>query len=175
VVRIGYRGVTFAANLPADSTVVVGIRLRQVVLLDEIKVTGTRTTMFARTGFDQRRRIGLGQFVSPERVAELSHVSTPSQLLRDVRGIDVRCGAGGQCTVTPRFAGCLWLFVDGAAFGFEQIDAILSITQVHAVEVYSRQSSVPVEFQGVLPPKSGRDFTMSGCGAIVVWTKASTR
>ena len=174
VMRIGHRSVSFAATLLPDTTVIVGIRLTPVQVLEELEVTARRRTDWTRTGFEERQRIGLGKFVTPDRIERLSPVGAPSTYLRDISGIDVRCISAGRCSVVPRYARCLWLWVDGVLYRDAQLDDILSATQVYAIEVYSRESSVPMEFQGMLPRKSGREMTQfAGCGALVVWTKAN--
>jgi hypothetical protein len=116
--------------------------------------------------------------VSPERVDSLRHLTTPAQLLRDVRGIEVRCTASNCRVVPTRGNECLQLIVDGAIVGdmsrddSNQIDYVLTTGAVYAIEVYERPSIVPTEFQGMLPGKRSILTRKAGCGAIVVWTRS---
>jgi hypothetical protein len=155
--------------------VVVAIRMRSVQVMKAVDVSAERVnTYLARTGFIERRRLALGSFLSPEDVDSMAAlITSPSQFLRSVRGIDVRCGTG-SCVPIPRNQSCLWLFVDGTPHGFaRQLDSLgLTPNAIAAVEVYERPSIVPLEFQGALPQKQGRSFsTTGGCGAIALWTK----
>jgi len=179
VTKIGYAPVFFDVTLPPDSLVVLAIRLRRAQRLDPVTIEATRiNAALAQTGFIDRQRVGLGTFLSPQRVDSLAAVVfQPSQLLRGVRGIDLRCKLGcAEYVPVPHNLGtdCLWLFVDGVRRGLaSEIDELgLSPSAIAAIEVYDRASAVPMEFQGAMPRKQGRGFsTGSGCGAVAYWTK----
>lgn len=177
ITKLGYAPVSFEAMLPDDSVVVLAIRMRAVQVMNTVNVTAERITAYlARTGFLERRRLGLGAFLSPAQIDSMApKVMTPAQLLRGIRGIDVNCGEHSWCTVTPRnLSSCLWLWIDGVPHGSEQIDLFgLTPGVVAAVEVYDRPSIVPMQFQGTLPEKRRRGMSRyGGCGAIAVWTKS---
>ena len=176
ITKIGYAPVSFETSLPPDSVVVLAIRMRAVQVMNTVNVTAERITAYlARTGFLERRRLGLGKFLSPAQVDSMAPtITTPAQFLRGVAGIDVRCELS-SCVVRSRWQpGCLWLFIDGVPHGAEQIDSLgLTPGGVAAIEVYDRPSVVPIEFQGSLTQKQGRGMsTGGGCGAIAVWTKS---
>ncbi len=158
--RIGYKAVSFEINLPPDTTLVTEIRLRSVQTLSAVKVTGERVSpRLAREGYYQRLRQGWGTFLTPEKIEELQHLSTPAKMLRDVKGVEVRCPqATGRCAVSSTLGRCLNVFVDGVRHA-GQLDDLLSSSEVYAMEVYSTQ--VPMEFEG---PSGAR------CSAIAVWT-----
>jgi hypothetical protein len=102
-------------------------------------------------------------------------IATPSQFLRGVRGIDLQCRNLGCVPVPRNHTSCLWLFIDGVPNGPARlIDSLgLNPNAISAIEVYDRPGVVPMEFQGALPEKQGRGFSMTGgCGAIAFWTKA---
>jgi len=176
VTRIGYAPVSFETSLVADSMIVLSIKMRSVQSLDLVKVTAVRVNAYlARSGFTERRRLGAGSYLTPEQIDSMAPlVTTTAQLVRSVRGVNVRC-PGSTCEVHPQNPpDCLALFVDGAYLGLDQIDVLgLTPTGVAAIEVYEKPSIVPVEFQAALPQKRGRGLSLaSGCGAIAVWTKA---
>ena len=157
--RIGYKAVSFEINLPPDTTLVTEIRLRVVPTLGAVRVTGERVSpRLAREGFYQRVKQGWGTYLTPEKVEELKHVSTPAKMLTDVKGLQVRCGAAGRCLVTAVMKGCLNVFVDGI-YRRGQLDDVLGTSEVYAIEVYASQ--VPMEFESV---SGGR------CAAVAVWT-----
>jgi hypothetical protein len=130
IAKIGFSPVSFTATLPEDSVVVVAIMLHRVQVLDAVSVTAAAARQrLARTGFYERQRAGFGQFLTPEHVDSVAdRLRNPSELLRDLRGVDVhgcRCvvqhaarrdrrdsiPANGEIAVEPRCAGA----VDDAA------------------------------------------------------------
>lgn len=176
ITKIGYAPLSFEVSLPADSVVVLSVTMRSVQVLNTVNVNAERTNMYlARTGFTERQRLGLGSFLTPQHIDSIAMtVMTPAQLLRGVRGIDVICPRDMCRVVGHSPPGCLWLYIDGVPHGTDQIDSMgFSPSGIAAIEVYERPSLVPMEFQGQLPVKQGRGFSMaSGCGALAIWTKA---
>jgi hypothetical protein len=190
ITKIGFAPLSFEVTLPADSVVLLAVTMHPVQLLNTVNVRAERTnTYLARIGFIERQRLGIGSFLSPQHLDSIAmSVTRPSELLRGVRGIDMRCGTGptpaGQrpsflvgadCNLTSHSPpGCLWLFIDGVPHGEQQIDQLgLSPSGIAAIEVYERPSMVPLEFQGQLPIKKGQNMSMSGgCGALAIWTKS---
>jgi hypothetical protein len=175
VTKIGYAPVLFETSLPSDSIVVLSLAMRTVQTMGTVNVTADRAQSYlARTGFVDRRRLGLGSFLSPAEIDSMADlVATPSQFLRGLRGIDLQCG-GTACVPVPRnHASCLDLFVDGVPHGPARIiDSLgLNPNAISAIEVYDRPSVVPIEFQGGPPQKQGKGVSLtSGCGAIALWT-----
>ena len=89
-----------------------------------------------------------------------------SDLLRMSPGVHISRGQGFGDRVLMRGTGfsayCSpTVFLDGMRVFNDDgnLDAIVNVQDVRAVEVYSRGGSAPVEFQ-----------TLEGCGALVVWT-----
>ncbi|MGH7677232.1 MAG: carboxypeptidase-like regulatory domain-containing protein [Gemmatimonadaceae bacterium] len=173
VLRIGYRSVSFTTTLAPDSTLVIAIVLRRISTLEEVEVKAASISpRLERQGYYERRNRAIGSFVTPEKVDSLQHVASPSQLLRDVRGIEVRCLKLGCVVMTTRSHGCLNLFIDGV-FHRDQIDDVLGTTAVFAIEVYENPNIVPLEFQGGLGRRGGAALNpKAGCGALVVWTRS---
>lgn len=177
ILKIGFAAVSFEANLPQDSVVIVAVSMHRVRTLDTVDVRARVVqNALVRAGFEERRHLGLGSFLSPEQVDSMvDRVLTPSNFLRATRGIDLRCP---RLTCVPvahnSSTPCLQLFVDGVRIGpAEQLDNLsLSPYEIGAIEVYDRSTIVPAEFQAPPPIKPGRGLTPgSGCGAIVLWTK----
>jgi hypothetical protein len=166
IMRLGYSQLVFDVTLPPDSTIVINVRMRRVQNLAPVAVTGEAASpRLARAGYFERQRQGFGKFISPQRVDSLQHVSTPSQLLRDVLGISVRCGAGGRCVVRLSRGGCLNLYVNGS-YTRNQVDDVLSTGEVYAMEVYTRRLETPMEF---VPLRNACE------GTLAVWTRSYTR
>jgi hypothetical protein len=164
IIRLGFEQLVFEMALPPDSTIVINVRMRRVQNLATVAVSGTAVSpRLARRGYYERKRLGLGKFVSPERIDSLQHVMTPSQLMRDVNGVMIRCRAAGRCAVLKSTGGCLNLFINGS-YTRGQVDDVLSTGEVYAIEVYTRGMLVPIDF---VAPR-----TASCSGAIVVWTRS---
>ena len=176
VAKIGYAPVSFETSLPPDSVLVLAIRMLSVQTLGTVNVTSERVNVaLARSGFFERRRLGFGSFLSPAQVDSMADlIVTPSQFLRGLRGIDLKCG-GTTCVPIPRnYTSCLLLFVDGVPDGPAYwMDSLgLNPNAIAAIEVYDRPATVPIEFQGALPIKRGRGLSAGGgCGAVALWTK----
>jgi hypothetical protein len=164
ITKIGFAPTSFTATLPADSVVVVAILLHRVQVLATVNVSAARVQQaLTRAGFFERQHAGWGTFLTPETVDSMAdRLLTPSGFLRDVRGIDLRCGRL-TCRPVARNARCLRLFVDGASYGSAaDIDEMgFTPASISAIEVYDHAATVPIEFQ-----------RSDGCAAVVLWTKA---
>ena len=169
--RLGYRPVSFEIDLLPESTVVVQIRLRRVQVLEPVDVTAEPfSRRFIATGFEHRQRLGIGSFISPARIdSQRPHLLRTTDLLRNVRGIELRCGAASCRVMARREPKCLQLFVDGAHID-DSLDMFVPPSRVYAIEIYERPGLVPTEFQGKLPRKTSALTIAAGCGAIAVWT-----
>jgi len=176
ITKIGYAPLSFELSLPSDSVVVLSVTMRSVQVLNTVSITAERTNAaLARAGFTERQRAGVGSFLTPQHLDSVAMtITTPAQFLRGVRGIDVVCPRDICKVVAHSPPGCLWLYIDGVPHGTEQIDNLsFSPSGIAAIEVYERPYMVPLEFQGQLPIKQGRNMSLaSGCGALAIWTKA---
>jgi hypothetical protein len=129
--------------------------------LDTVRVTAERARANGVGGFGERRRTGMGRFVTPDDVARLAPLVT-SDLFRHVPGIRIdalglrmRGLSQGEC-VPP-------VFVDGRsmrALSADDIDTWVRPDEVAGIEIYAG-GRVPPQFQE----------GMGGCGSIVIWTK----
>lgn len=146
--------------------------------LDTIRVTSQRIYVSPQMqAFERRKRMGFGRFFDEDEL-EKRGATVVTDFLRMVPGITIAPssrGMGGE-TVLVRgggFSGGGYcsptLFVDGMRIALDpesglNINSIVSAFEVRALEVYSRGSNTPIEFQ-----------TLDGCGAIVVWTGGRRR
>jgi hypothetical protein len=180
--KLGLSPVSFETSVAAEKTLVLAINMQPAEqTLDAVVVKAAMEPAgLTRAGFYERQKQGLGYFLTPAKVDSLQHLGSPSQLLRDVPGVEVDCRGTTRCalrTRSPPF--CMHLFVDGR---YERgttpqlaMDENLSTSAIAAIEVYRTPVSVPHEFSAPLAEKApgARTLTQkSGCGAVVVWTKA---
>jgi hypothetical protein len=186
--KIGYEAASFETSLAAEKTLVIQVTLRNSVnTLNTATITGERLLPgLAKAGFYDRERRGLGRFMRPEGVDSIAHtVSTPSQMLRQMPGIDVQCRRGGACALrsrTPPY--CMHVFIDGKFVppvdngGKDLVlDVSLTADAIGAFEVYRHPSEVPAEFEApmIVKDRGPRSMTaQAGCGVVAVWTKVKS-
>jgi len=170
-VTISLRRVGFE---PVDALLAARNRLWDTVLvqleplaqrLGSVKITEapTRTALGLRD-FEERRKRGLGTFITREDIVERG-ASRLSDLLRTKRGVNVVRGKVRFVAFTgSRGTMCqpdIWL--DGTRSIAMEVDELLPST-VEAMELYPYFSTIPIEFQRV-----GANTTP--CGTIVIWTR----
>jgi len=146
----------------------------QTLALVNIVGHGARRDM---TGFENRRKGGIGYFMGPEEVERRRAFDT-SQLFWGIPGVRVVWdGAKNVITLArPRMSGAGGgrynnickpaVFADG--FLLAEIDDVRPY-MIRGVEVYRDRSAAPAEFRLALPkPEGTPDAT---CGVILIWTK----
>ncbi|MFW6078782.1 MAG: carboxypeptidase-like regulatory domain-containing protein [Gemmatimonadota bacterium] len=150
-------------------------RLRPApIMLDPIDVTvRRRVPRLVDVGFYQRAKRGaLGTFLTPEDIAErLEHTAFLSRLFWGVPGLRIMpSGLGtryrlestrGPASLNRPCTPQIWL--DGIPMGpsaAQDINGLLSVDAVLAVEIYSGPAETPPQF----------NVTGSACGAVVIWT-----
>lgn len=145
---------------------------RQPIELEGVTVTAGRRRTEARLasqGFYRREAEGFGHFLTPEEL-ETAAILNMWELLRRFPGVYARStpmgpglffrGGTGTGYCTPQ------VYVDGfRAEGATdapgaRIDEIVDVQDVVGVEVYTRISSVPLQYS-----------VLNTCGVILIWTK----
>lgn len=131
--------------------------------IDPIRVTAPRVLPFLEaSGFYARMKRGHGSFLGPRDI-ERFPAAFPTQLLRRIPGVTVtpdgRVLMRGAASLSP--GGCSpRLILDGLAIGGSEIDDILPLRFIDAIEVYEGASSVPARWR-----------SHATCGVIAIWTK----
>lgn len=147
----------------------------EVVELPGLEVAVEHSYRGKMAGFWERRRRGVGSFVTREEI-ERAPGNQFHQAFRGLAGLRVvPCGPGSSTGCyrlvssrqTAGFGGCLEpkVYVDGARIPLQ--DYPLGINemrpeQVEAAEVYTGPSQIPARFGG----------SDAACGVIVIWTRA---
>jgi hypothetical protein len=192
--RISRRAAQQTAVVPTiDSTGAVAPRsqaLPAVVVRDSVR----SVSPLAMYGFEDRRRMGLGAYVTPEMLATTHYESLPS-LLASVRGVRVEYGSTGEPSVylrgyaSPR---CIpAVFVDGALYFLPGRGSTVGGGPTAGATALARRSqSISTAFRDLstsAPPWEVKaievyanpgsipaqfDYTTwTGCGSIVIWTR----
>jgi hypothetical protein len=136
-------------------------------VLDTVKVVAGRTDDRERAGFVERRRSGIGSYLTPDDIARRRPVVT-SDLFRMMPGVRVEGDTSGfEKQLMVRGSQARWckaaIYLNGHhvdGLSADDINGMVSPNEIAAIEVYAG-SSVPPQFQEIL----------SGCGSIVIWTK----
>jgi hypothetical protein len=138
--------------------------------LDTIRVSTTRIFSRDRNGFEARRRMGVGHFMDRAQIERRITPST-SNLLAPTPGVYLMMGMAGPVLRMRDHWGNYCrpqLIIDGVRIPPEPagmiettpLDFLVQPDDIGQVEVYSRDTEVPTEYQ-----------SLSGCGAIVIWTR----
>jgi hypothetical protein len=169
--KVGFAATDTSLMLSSKTPVQFAMTLHTApVTLGTVKVEGSREKALARVGFDHRRKVGLGHFLTADDVNNRG-ATWFSDLLRTTPGLQVReTRLGRQVIVASRGAsisgrGCVAYVIDHVAFydrPLGSIDDVVHPNDVIGVEVY-QPSEAPADV--VLSPN---------CVAIVIWTKATS-
>ncbi len=162
-------------ELGEGGSVTVEIYLKpKPIVLDSIKVAVARAQIFQHldgAGFNQRMATGIGHFISPEEI-ERRDPRYMVDLFRSAPGVRLIGGGGfsgtglefvngspGGATCSPQ------IYVDGirvnADTAWGGLEGVVDISQIAAVELYTRASNVPLQWVG----------TGSACGVALLWTR----
>jgi len=169
--RLGFRptalDIVVDQRVPVTSIVTltsIPQRLATIVVKGGSNYTGRMA------GFYQRRDLGIGHFVSRERL-EHDNPSQLTDIFRRLPGVQITStrfirnairfrGNGGSCWPL------VWL--DGAPLPTAEFDLdFLSPTSIEGIEVYSGISQVSPQFMGARG--------LGSCGVIVVWSREGER
>lgn len=163
---LGYLPERRAVTLTAGRDTSFEIRLTSLKkMLDTIQVVAERVYWADRGGFGERRRSGWGHFFDDQAIQKRKP-SDIYDLLWTIPGVRVsRSGFQGSVTMRDGIRGCTpALHLDGVrlpASMVGELSFLVPVDQIAGMEVYGR-AGVPAQFA-----------SLSGCGAIVIWTQAS--
>jgi hypothetical protein len=172
--RPGYAMVRVAAEFSGADTVRREVALTpQAVELEGVTATSWgRSLRLRRNGFYDRQRMGLGAYMTADRIEQLKPMRT-YELFRYMRGFKVQLTRTGWVVVGTRGTGlsenCVpRVFLDGMAVTSsddvrEEMAALdmISPENILAVEVYQGAASIPAEY----------NQTGSACGVLLIWTR----
>lgn len=132
-------------------------------VLDTVKIRARRLADRHDSGFEERKRSGVGKYLTAEDISKRGAVFT-SGIFRSIAGLRV---INDSIQMRGIFQNADWcvpeFYIDGRYMytqGGEELDAAMLPKDIAAIEVYT-ETNVPPQFsQG-----------MGGCGSIVIWTK----
>ena len=194
---VGWEPQTMPVELTRQTVRHVTVPLiTKTAVLQAVIVTATLNAGLHRVGFDERKRRGVGHFLSPddiERRVAMEFVDLMSQM----PGVLRRAGPGGEdfLSATRGPGGCVSYVIDGMPYQETtpgDINIVVPVTQIGAVEVY-QPSEQPAQWAYTTPPTpapfsidqnnklnaSGRQGSIdslgqaggTGCVKVIIWTK----
>jgi hypothetical protein len=141
------------------------------IQLDSMKVAVERAETYLimeTAGFNERRQTGFGHFITPEEI-QRRDPRYFFELFRNSPGVRVTGSSLSGTTIeftvgSVRGPTCVPnVYVDGimVTMDFGGLEAAVGIDQIAAVEIYTRASSVPLQWGGI----------NAGCGTLLIWTR----
>lgn len=176
--RIGYAPLTTGIiSLEPEQEAVAELHLEPLAMpLDPIEARTARvrpgSQRLERVGFYQRKRTGLGHFLTAADI-EARHLVYPEDLFTGMPG--VRVAPDGRVLATSSYRACaLGVAIDGLVVerggyglvverGGSSWAHLVNVNDIQAVEVFPRPAGVP--------PWMGARY----CGAILIWRKGFER
>jgi Carboxypeptidase regulatory-like domain/TonB-dependent Receptor Plug Domain len=164
---IGFLPVRRPVDVRDGDDAIVELRLESMATyLDTVKVVAERIFTSRRMQeFESRRRSGFGYFLNDREIERRNPIYV-ADIMRMIPGVLVLPGRSASNVVAMRGMGmsttCIpATFIDGVQVFNDDgdLDALVNVQDIQAVEVYTRGGSMPAQFQ-----------TLRGCGSIVIWT-----
>lgn len=162
---IGFIPLRRVVDIAADSAVRLDITMTEFATeIDTVRILSLRAPpRDALGGFERRRRLGHGTFIDADQL-DVRRSLVFTDVLRGIAGVEVqsvdmmtralvmRTATGAPCEPV--------IVVDGIRLpvSLSNIDDLVPVDFVKAIEVYPRHVQTPPEYQG------------TDCGSVVVWT-----
>jgi hypothetical protein len=146
-------------------------------VLDTVTVTASRLRDQNIIDFLQRRRNGIGRYITAEDIARRRPAVT-SELFRVVPGMRVERTGLGETQIQMRGTFeelCSpGVYIDGQFMrdlSADDIDTWVNPNEVGGIEIYTGPGT-PVQFT---PGMAGGGLAQQVCGSVVIWTKPLAR
>jgi hypothetical protein len=169
--KLGYRPVVGVVELPASDTVRIDYTLEKLSMLDTVRVVDKRLSP-RMAEFEDRRRYGVGQFVTTEQIEKRNSVFA-TELVRTFTGLTVKMEGRTSVAISGRTSStkiatkggqqCYTdVYVDGVHLPSPvNLDDLPSPKDLAGIEYYHGPATAPLQFG-----KMG-----STCGLLLIWTK----
>lgn len=165
---LGYQPYRAPVDLSAGTEAVVDLVLTPLLTsIDTLRVRANRAVPLEE--LERRRKLGFGYFLTEDMIKQKAPTYM-ADIMRGTPGIVTMPGEFGRDRVLVRGTGMTGdcppaVFLNGLFVNIEDgdLDLLINPKDVRAVELYSRTSSIPLQFQ-----------TRTGCGSLVIWTGART-
>ena len=177
VKRVGYRPVSSVVDVAASDTLRVSYTLDQAPAVTTLGpvVVSEPSNSERLAGFDSRRKLGVGEFLTLDQINKANTVYT-TELMRKFISVNVSPSHTSAITEyfplsareggNPSMGACpMQVYLDQVPLPTPfNLDLLPTPKDLYGIEVYSGASTIPPQFAG--PNR--------GCGVILVWTKAGS-
>jgi hypothetical protein len=168
--RVSYAPMMFTIDISQGDTTEAEVKMNAVPqAMTTVHVEESRENVRDLGGFEDRRKLGVGRYVTREEI-ERRNPQVLSDMLRTMPGVMVKPAGMGRSVLRfsraegrGRSGDCPpTYFIDGTmAVGYNLDD--MSVSDVEAIEIYSGVSTLPAQFA------KARSTIM--CGTVVIWTR----
>jgi hypothetical protein len=173
VKRVGYHPTSGVVDVPAADTTRLAYTLDKLRVdeLDPVVVTA-KSPSIRMSEFEQRRKLGLGEFMTAEEIQRRNSVF-PTELFRKFKSVNVSPSRTGPITEyfalssreggNPSLGACpMQVYLDQVPLPNPfNLDLLPPPRDIAGIEVYAGSATIPPQFNGY----------NRGCGVILVWTK----
>ena len=163
--RLGYAAVAYPVRLEGIDTVRLSIGLTPIAArLDPLTVTAKSDVRM--DGFEERRKLGFGHFLTQEEI-EQRHSTSIAYLLRAVPSVTIHEVGFVQIARSLRATGpcAMQVYLDGVRLPNKPVPTNLadmpSPRELAGIEVYSGPATIPLKYKSA----------DTGCGVILIWTR----
>lgn len=165
--QIGFAPVEQPVELSARAPQRVTVTLRAATpVLETVRVQAAANDEYAKVGFTNRKRAGLGHFLTADEIDKRS-ARQISDILGTMPGLRTR-SAGAYNVIQSTRGGCVAYYLDRSPFTSMtpgDVDQAMPPSEIAAIEVYD-PSTVPAEFT---------TSATTSCTTIVIWSKGRMR
>ncbi|MGH7605247.1 MAG: carboxypeptidase regulatory-like domain-containing protein [Gemmatimonadaceae bacterium] len=167
--HLGFAAEMLAVDLSSRQERKVIIKLPEFrVMLDPVLIEARRTAELNKIGFNQRRKMGFGYFVTPDQLEKV-RPAWVTDILKTVPGMRVLNGPHGDFVFSARTVGsaCMKYFIDDIPYSELEpgdVNSFVAAGEVMAVEVYQ---------ETMVPPQYAKGGT--SCTTVLLWTKFKLR
>ncbi|MDB4888647.1 MAG: hypothetical protein JWL61_502 [Gemmatimonadetes bacterium] len=171
--RGGYRPTSAMIDVKASDTLRLAYTLSEATasMLEGVNVT-EKAVSLRMMEFEQRRKLGIGQFLDAKKIDDIGSVYA-TELMRRFTNMTVSPSRSSALTeyfaLSNREGGSLSMGACPMTVYVDQVpmptpfnlDLLPTPKSIGGIEVYGGSSTVPMQFSGM----------NRGCGVILVWTK----
>ena len=172
--RLGFQPLSTEVQVPEGDTLWLALQLERVVTeLKAVTVEAPARVSPRMAEFDERRKLGQGQFLTQAEIEKRSSVFA-TELLRTFKSLKIVPGSNGgppaNYASSMRAAGTplknpscsMQVVIDGIPQSIPyNLELLPSPKELAGIEVYAGPATIPLQFKG---------YDRS-CGVILVWTR----
>lgn len=173
VKRVGYHPTSGVIEVTASDTARLAYTLEKLRAEElEAVVVTAKSPSIRMAEFEQRRKLGLGEFMTTEEIQRRNSVF-PTELFRKFKSVNVAPSHSGPITEyfalsgreggNPSLGACpMQVYLDQVPLPNPfNLDLLPPPRDLAGIEVYAGSATIPPQFNGY----------NRGCGVILVWTK----